>query len=319
MSFRENLQHLRATRGMTQENLAVLLGVSRQSVTKWEAERAYPEMDKLLKICSVFDCTLDELVQGDLTGRAVEPTRTPLAPPEDTCGYDAHARSFAWHIALGVVAIIAGVAFAPLFDEVLHSEVGAGTAVFLGVAVGLALIIPASMGHTAFMREHPYIENFYTSAQRTSAMHLLAWGIVGGIACILAGIVVGSMVLDEQPGAATVLLLGVAVGVGLIIYAGICGGRTNVDEYNRDAVKELPADVVETRVPGGLTPERLAERRRSKLTGALCGSIMILATIVGLVLLLVPGCRTPYFWMSWVVGGLLCGVVGAVGSALERE
>ena len=64
MSFRENLQHLRATRGMTQENLAVLLGVSRQSVTKWESERAYPEMDKLLKICSVFDCTLDEHVQG---------------------------------------------------------------------------------------------------------------------------------------------------------------------------------------------------------------------------------------------------------------
>ena len=81
MSFRENLQHLRATRGMTQENLAVLLGVSRQSVTKWESERAYPEMDKLLKICSVFDCTLDELVQGDLTGRPTEPAASHYAPP----------------------------------------------------------------------------------------------------------------------------------------------------------------------------------------------------------------------------------------------
>lgn len=36
MSFRDNLQHLRATRNMTQEQLAMLLGVSRQSVTKWE-------------------------------------------------------------------------------------------------------------------------------------------------------------------------------------------------------------------------------------------------------------------------------------------
>ena len=35
MSFRDNLQHLRATRNMTQEQLAMLLGVSRQSVTKW--------------------------------------------------------------------------------------------------------------------------------------------------------------------------------------------------------------------------------------------------------------------------------------------
>ena len=69
MSFRDNMQHLRATRNMTQEQLAMLLGVSRQSVSKWEAERAYPEMDKLLKMCVLFECTLDELVTGDLTGR----------------------------------------------------------------------------------------------------------------------------------------------------------------------------------------------------------------------------------------------------------
>lgn len=58
---------MRATRNMTQEQLAVQLDVSRQSVTKWESERSYPEMDKLLKMCDLFDCTLDELVQGDLT------------------------------------------------------------------------------------------------------------------------------------------------------------------------------------------------------------------------------------------------------------
>lgn len=54
MSFRDNLQHLRATRNMTQEQLAMLVGVSRQSVTKWESERAYPEMDKLLKLCQIL-------------------------------------------------------------------------------------------------------------------------------------------------------------------------------------------------------------------------------------------------------------------------
>lgn len=69
MSFRDNLQHLRATRNMTQEQLAMLLGVSRQSVTKWEAEKSYPEMDKLIKICQLFECSLDDLVQGDLTSR----------------------------------------------------------------------------------------------------------------------------------------------------------------------------------------------------------------------------------------------------------
>lgn len=71
MSFRENLQHLRATRGMSQEQLAMLVGVSRQSVTKWESEKSYPEMDKLLKLCQIFECTLDDLVTGDWTDRAI--------------------------------------------------------------------------------------------------------------------------------------------------------------------------------------------------------------------------------------------------------
>lgn len=47
MSFRDNLQHLRAERNMTQEQLAMLLGVSRQSVTKWEAESLAPVIDAL--------------------------------------------------------------------------------------------------------------------------------------------------------------------------------------------------------------------------------------------------------------------------------
>lgn len=97
MSFRDNLQHLRAERNMTQEQLAMLLGVSRQSVTKWESEKSQPEMDKLLKMCEIFDCTLDELVTGDLTGRAAPATAAPIpaGPPADVCGYDEHWRMMA--------------------------------------------------------------------------------------------------------------------------------------------------------------------------------------------------------------------------------
>ena len=66
MSFRENLQYLRGIRNMTQEQLAMLLGVSRQAISKWESEKAYPEMDKLLMICDLFGVTLDDLVMGDV-------------------------------------------------------------------------------------------------------------------------------------------------------------------------------------------------------------------------------------------------------------
>ncbi|KAB8288699.1 XRE family transcriptional regulator [Bifidobacterium ramosum] len=67
MTFRTNLQTLRSRRNMTQEQLAMLLGVSRQAISKWESEKAYPEMDKLLAICDLFGCTLDDLVLGDVT------------------------------------------------------------------------------------------------------------------------------------------------------------------------------------------------------------------------------------------------------------
>lgn len=73
MSFRTNLQYLRAQRNMTQERLAMLLGVSRQAISKWESEKAYPEMDKLLMICDLFGCTLDDLVLGDVSVSASRP------------------------------------------------------------------------------------------------------------------------------------------------------------------------------------------------------------------------------------------------------
>lgn len=69
ISFRDNLQHLRDLQDMSQADLAQQIGVSRQSVAKWEAEKSYPEMDKLIKICDLFGCSLDDLVRGDLAGR----------------------------------------------------------------------------------------------------------------------------------------------------------------------------------------------------------------------------------------------------------
>ena len=118
MSFRDNMQHLRASRNMTQEQLAMLLGVSRQSVSKWEAERAYPEMDKLLRMCALFDCTLDELVCGDLTARPSDGTaRVPAGKPQDVTGYDQAMRTFAWKLPLGIAVVMLGAALALLLSD----------------------------------------------------------------------------------------------------------------------------------------------------------------------------------------------------------
>ena len=67
MFFGGNLQFLRRTNGMTQEKLASRMGVSRQTVSKWESGEATPELGKLVELCDIFGCSLDSLLREDLT------------------------------------------------------------------------------------------------------------------------------------------------------------------------------------------------------------------------------------------------------------
>lgn len=418
MSFRDNLQYLRASRNFTQERLAMLLGVSRQAISKWESGKAYPEMDKLLMICDLFGCTLDDLVLGDvrrpgasaagagagvpggvasaggaMTGGPAVPLAggaapegapdadaaqgpdggdpghaggvgmtgvdggsgmaaaagpsaaaagvageglgmsAPVALAQDITGYDAHVRSFAWRIAAGVAAIIAGVGLSVLFDtrgmlgqvDTMRDGLAFATGDFMvflciaaGVVAGLALIIPAGMTHAEFRRRHPYIEDFYTDDDRARASRNLAVGIVVGVGLIMAGVAVtvyGEEVLRIEDGWPTsAMLLCVAAGVAVITLFGVRRGLMDVDAYNR----ESESDRREREASGGDFYDRL--------TGAVCGIIMLIATIVGLVLLfggpslaaMKDGDWEPWgspatlFWLAWPIGGVLCGVAACI-------
>ena len=67
MKLGKNLQYLRKLHGnMTQEKLAERMGVSRQTVSKWETAEAYPELDKLMELSKMFSCTIDALLKEDL-------------------------------------------------------------------------------------------------------------------------------------------------------------------------------------------------------------------------------------------------------------
>ena len=67
MTLGEKLSKLRKEYNYTQEQLADILGVSRQSVSKWESDIAYPETDKLVKIGKLFECSMDYLLNEDIT------------------------------------------------------------------------------------------------------------------------------------------------------------------------------------------------------------------------------------------------------------
>lgn len=83
MMLSENIQALRRQNGLSQEQLAVMLGVSRQAVSKWETGAATPELDKLLALSACFHVSLDALTGGtpeDLPAPGETPARPQPAP-----------------------------------------------------------------------------------------------------------------------------------------------------------------------------------------------------------------------------------------------
>jgi len=65
MEFNEKLQELRKQKGLTQEELAESLYVSRTAVSKWESGRGYPNIDSLKATAKFFEVTIDELLSGE--------------------------------------------------------------------------------------------------------------------------------------------------------------------------------------------------------------------------------------------------------------
>ena len=134
MSLSENLQYLRAREGITQEQLAERLDVSRQSVSKWESGTSFPEMDTLLKLCDMFKTDMDTLLRGSAE----------QSFSEDAAGYDRFMTVCARKYAGAVSAIIAGGALMTL----LYLHIGdmlSGAVFMLVVAVAVVVLIATGM------------------------------------------------------------------------------------------------------------------------------------------------------------------------------
>ena len=66
MSFHSKMIKLRKIKGLTQESFASEVGVSRQSVYKWESGQSYPDVEKLLKIARTFGVTVDDMLNDEM-------------------------------------------------------------------------------------------------------------------------------------------------------------------------------------------------------------------------------------------------------------
>ena len=69
MSLGTNIQYLRKLNKLTQEQFAEKMGVTRQTVSRWESDEVTPELSKLVELCSAFSCKLDELVRENMSSK----------------------------------------------------------------------------------------------------------------------------------------------------------------------------------------------------------------------------------------------------------
>ena len=287
MAFSDNLQFIRAQAGITQEQLAEQLDVSRQSVSKWESGASFPEMDTLLRICDLYNVNLDTLLRGSVEKSQVS----------DTARYDDFMNRFSLQMALSISAIIAGISLMILLG-ILGLTVMLTIAMFMLIlTISVVVMVAGSIQYDNFRKKHPVIQDFYTEEEKDAFHQKFVWYIAGGVGAILFGVVlligIFSFLPEKEPYesiAAAVFMLLVAGAVFSFVYGGMQEDKYKVWKYNRDNSPDPEA------------------KRRLDLAGAFSGAIMLLATAVYVGLGLTRNAWGTAWWV-FPVGGILCGVV----------
>ena len=85
------IQEYRKKAGLSQEEFAEKIGVSRQAVSKWERDKAYPDLDRLVCICEILDVQVGELIYGK-SGQADGPGQA--AREREIANNTVHMRNF---------------------------------------------------------------------------------------------------------------------------------------------------------------------------------------------------------------------------------
>ena len=100
MTFGERLYQLRKQKYISQEELADIMNVSRQSISKWELDQSYPDIDNIVRLAKYFDVTVDFLVQGEenvsMDKQYEEETRKQNENDENSPP-TSRRNDFAWH------------------------------------------------------------------------------------------------------------------------------------------------------------------------------------------------------------------------------
>ena len=313
--------------GWSQEELAEQLGVTRQSVSKWEGAQSVPDMDKILQMSRIFNVSTDYLLKDDIEEPEIsvdtsEPVcrRVSLA---EAAEYLARRRAVAPRIALAtLLCILAPVVLIFLggISSMENARISENAAAGIGlcimilfVAVGTAIFIYCAAG----VKEFDFLEDqaFETEYGVTGMVNerkksfrktYMRLNIAGTVLCICSVLPLFFSICFEASdivyvGAVCLLLMIAGMGCDMFILGGTY-------EAALDRLLE----------EGEFTRE---EKSRKGITGTVSVVYWLLVTAVFLCVMFIPsiGVKQKDTWIIWAVAGVLYGAVVTIARAIRRK
>ncbi len=294
MSLSENLQNLRKIKNMSQEELAEKLNVSRQAVSKWESGNGYPETEKIISICEIFDCSMDQLVKGKISQDI----------KSEKNNYDFIMSKTAKGISIAIAIILLGTSImltilglAP--NEQAEDQYGliGVIAVLIGVIFAVPLFIINGTKINEFKKKNPKIANVYTENELDEGKSKYTKFVAIGISIILIGVVIMMLLIslkifnEESSLPVAILMYFVTIGATTIVYSDKMKDKFDIEKYNKENTEEY-------------------KEIHNKI-GKICGIIMLVTTII----FLLWGFTLNMWHINWIVypiAGILCGIVGTI-------
>lgn len=326
MILADKIIRLRKKAGWSQEELAERLGVTRQSVSKWEGAQSVPDIEKILQMSRIFGVTTDYLLKDELDE---EETLTPLASMalmeeaatdtplrritlEEASEYLKLRKRAAPKMALATaLCVLSPVVLIALSSLSEYSRLGIGENMAAGiglcvliilVAAGVGLFLSCGFQVKAYeyLDTEPFeradgVERMVREEQAAHQPFYAKCNIFGTLLCILAVLpffVALALNIRTQWSVPVCILL---VLVAVACYAFVYGGTY------QNAMKRLLEEGDYTR----------ASKARSKLLGTVSGCYWLVVTAIFLFYTFGPnGNGQPqYSWFIWAVAGVLFGAV----------
>lgn len=294
MNLGNNLITLRKRDNISQEELAEKLDVSRQAVSKWESGSGYPETEKLIRLCEIFNCSMDALIKGKIE------TENNI----DLNEYDKSMKSFGKGISLGVFLILLGVTLLILFlgkssdiNNIEEREIFISVSTLLiFVLFSVPLFIINGLKMESFKKKYTSIINTYREEEIDKFDKKFAIVITLCVITILLGVIslllmYGFKTYDNDLIPVGVFMIFITVSVPFLTYYGIQKDKYDIKKYNRLNSKISPKEI--------------------ELIGKISAVIMIITTIIYFILGFIFN-LWKCSWILYPISGMICGIFAVI-------